>query len=74
MERITVSGPDGGWTIPEGRQEEAARRLAAFENAAQRLARRHGELAGFIIIGLYLTAKKKFIKIFILCRYRFMAF
>lgn len=46
MERITVSGPDGGWTIPEGRQEEAARRLAAFENAAQRLACRHGELAG----------------------------
>lgn len=46
MERITVPGPNGSYLIPEGRQAEAARRLAAFENAYQRLTDRRTELAG----------------------------
>ena len=45
MERITVSGPDGAWTVPAGREGEAAQRLAAFESAYERLTVRQGEIA-----------------------------
>ena len=44
MERITVPGPDGDYGIPADREEEAARRLAAFENAWERLVVRQGEV------------------------------
>ena len=44
MERITVPGPDGDYGIPAGREEEAARRLSAFENAWERLVVRQGEV------------------------------
>lgn len=45
MERITASGNCGEWTIPAGREGEAARRLACFENAYERLTARQGEIA-----------------------------
>lgn len=45
MDRITQPGPAGSWVIPEGRQGEAARRLAAFESAYQSLIHRWQELA-----------------------------
>ena len=45
MERITVSGPDGTYEIPEGQESAAARRLASFENAWERLTARQGEIA-----------------------------
>lgn len=45
MDRIAIPGPEGSWVIPEG-QEAAARRLAAFERAYQRLTDRREELAG----------------------------
>lgn len=45
MERITQRGPQGEWVIPVGREREAARRLAGFEQAHQRLAQRREELA-----------------------------
>ena len=44
MERITVSGPDGTYEIPEGKESAAARRLASFENAWERLTARQGEV------------------------------
>ena len=44
MERITVSGPDGTYEIPEGQEGAAARRLASFENAWERLMARQGEV------------------------------
>ena len=44
MERITVSGPDGTYEIPEGQESAAARRLASFENAWERLTARQGEV------------------------------
>ncbi|HIT02292.1 MAG TPA: hypothetical protein IAC21_05670 [Candidatus Enterenecus merdae] len=46
MDRIAIPGPEGSWVIPEGQEEAAARRLAAFERAYQRLADRQEELAG----------------------------
>ncbi|HIT32289.1 MAG TPA: hypothetical protein IAC25_05630 [Candidatus Enterenecus stercoripullorum] len=46
MNRITQPGPQGTWVIPEGREMEAAQRLAAFETARQRLTERQWELAG----------------------------
>ena len=46
MDHIAIPGPEGGWVIPEGREGEAAQRLAAFERAYQRLTDRQEELAG----------------------------
>lgn len=46
MDRIAIPGPEGSWVIPEGQEEAAARRLAAFERAYQRLTDRQEELAG----------------------------
>ncbi len=40
-----MPGPQGGWEIPAGREGDAAVRLAAFENARERLLARQGEIA-----------------------------
>ena len=40
MERITVPGPDGGFSVPAGLEQEAA------EDAYERLTARRSELAG----------------------------
>ena len=40
-----MPGPQGGWEIPTGREGDAAVRLAAFENARERLRARQGEIA-----------------------------
>ncbi len=45
MERITARGDDGIWTIPPEQNGAAAARLAAFENAYERLTARQGEIA-----------------------------
>lgn len=45
MDRITQLGPEGTWSIPAGREGEAAKRLAAFESAHQRLTDRQKEIA-----------------------------
>ena len=58
MERITVPGPEGTYQIPEGQEEAAVRRLAAFENAVQRLTDRQQELAARLE-GLKAAGKKK---------------
>lgn len=33
MERITVPGPDGGFSVPAGLEQEAAERLGRYEDA-----------------------------------------
>ena len=40
-----MPGPDGSYQIPDGMEGKAAGRLAAFENAFQRLTQRQRELA-----------------------------
>ena len=45
MERITVPGPDGGFSVPAGLEQEAAERLGRFEDAYERLLARQEELA-----------------------------
>ena len=45
MERITEQEASGGWIIPPEQIEAAAARLAAFENAYERLIARQGEIA-----------------------------
>ena len=37
MERITVPGPDGGFSVPAGLEQEAAERLGRYEDAHGRL-------------------------------------
>ena len=44
MERITIRGPAGGYTIPARRGEGTVQRLAAFENAYERLTARQAEI------------------------------
>ena len=46
MERITVPGPDGGFSVPAGLEQEAAERLGRYEDAHGRLLARQEELAG----------------------------
>lgn len=46
MERITVPGPDGGFSVPAGLEQEAAERLGRYEDAYERLTARRSELAG----------------------------
>ena len=46
MERITVPGPDGGFSVPAGLEREAAERLGRYEDAHGRLLARQEELAG----------------------------
>ena len=46
MERITVPGPDGGFSVPAGLEQEAAERLGRYEDAYERLTARRRELAG----------------------------
>ena len=48
MERITVPGPDGGFSVPAGLEREAAERLGRYEDAHGRLLARQEELAGRI--------------------------
>lgn len=45
MERITKKDPSGRWIIPPEQQETAAARLAAFEDAYERLTARQGEIS-----------------------------
>ena len=45
MERITEKDSSGRWTIPPELEEAAAARLAAFEDAYERLMARQGEIA-----------------------------
>ena len=45
MERITVSAPGGGWTVPAGREAEAADRLGRFEEAWTQLEARLAEVS-----------------------------
>ena len=45
MERITVPGPDGGFSVPAGLEQEAAERLGRYEDAYERLTARRSELA-----------------------------
>ena len=44
MERITKKDSAGSWSIPAERAEEAAIRLAAFEDAYERLTARQQEI------------------------------
>ena len=44
MERITRKDPSGVWRIPPELDEAAAARLAAFEDAYERLMARQGEI------------------------------
>ena len=46
VERITVPGPDGGFSVPAGLEQEAAERLGRYEDAYERLTARRSELAG----------------------------
>ena len=46
MERITVPGPDGGFSVPAGLEQEAAERLGRYVDAHGRLLARQEELAG----------------------------
>ena len=46
MERITVPGPDGGFSVPAGLEQEAAERLGRYEDGHGRLLARQEELAG----------------------------
>ena len=46
MERITVPGPDGGFSVPAGLEQEAAERLGRYEDAHGHLLARQEELAG----------------------------
>ena len=46
MERITVPGPGGGFSVPAGLEQEAAERLGRYEDAHGRLLARQEELAG----------------------------
>ena len=43
MERITVPGPDGGFSVPAGLEQEAAERLGRYEDAHGRLLARQME-------------------------------
>lgn len=45
MERITRKDPSGVWRIPPELDEAAAARLAAFEDAYERLMARQGEIS-----------------------------
>ncbi|OUN85849.1 hypothetical protein B5G06_01845 [Flavonifractor sp. An52] len=45
MERITEKDSSGRWSIPSEQSEAAAARLAAFENAYERLIARQSEIA-----------------------------
>ena len=45
MERITEKDSSGRWSIPSEQSEAAAARLAAFENAYERLIARQSENA-----------------------------
>ena len=44
MERITERRPDGSCVVPAGREEDAAQRLACFEDAYERLTARQREI------------------------------
>ena len=44
MERITKQDDSGAWIIPPEQNQAAAARLAAFENAYERLMARQGEI------------------------------
>ena len=44
MERITKKDPAGNWIIPAEEMESAAARLAAFEDAYERLTARQQEI------------------------------
>ena len=46
MERITVPGPDGGFSVPAGLEQEAAERLGRYADAHGRMLARQEELAG----------------------------
>ena len=46
MERITVPGPDGGFSVPAGLEQEAAERLGRYDDSHGRLLARQEELAG----------------------------
>ena len=45
MERITKKNSAGSWVIPAEEMESAAARLAAFEDAYERLTARQGEIS-----------------------------
>jgi len=49
VERITVPGPDGGFSVPAGLEREAAERLGRYEDAHGRLLARQEELAGRMV-------------------------
>ena len=46
MERITRKDPTGNWSIPAEQAEAATARLAAFEDAYERLVARQQEIVG----------------------------
>jgi len=57
VERITVPGPDGGFSVPAGLEQEAAERLGRYEDAHGRLLARQTALGLSALPGVRVFAR-----------------